>query len=81
VRPGRDADRSPLSIAEVKNEMELYSSPPCRQHGGSRQLYFYYYALIQGINKSLRLQHAWRKHAPTTFMGKSRGQNYDSMIV
>jgi hypothetical protein len=28
VRPGRDADRSPLSSAEVKNEEELYLLSP-----------------------------------------------------
>jgi hypothetical protein len=27
VRPGRNADHSPLSSAEVKNEQELYISP------------------------------------------------------
>jgi hypothetical protein len=34
ARPGRDADHSPLSSAEVVNEQELYtSSPPKRLHG------------------------------------------------
>jgi hypothetical protein len=33
ARPGHDADHSPLSSAEVKNEEELYSSPPKRLHG------------------------------------------------
>jgi hypothetical protein len=28
ARPGRDADHSPPSSAEVRNEQELYSSPP-----------------------------------------------------
>jgi hypothetical protein len=33
ARPGRDADHSPPSSAEVENEEELYSSPPKRLHG------------------------------------------------
>jgi hypothetical protein len=32
-RPGRDADPSPPSSAEVENEYELSSSPPKRLHG------------------------------------------------
>jgi hypothetical protein len=32
ARPGRDADHSPPSSAEVKNE-ELYLLPPKRHHG------------------------------------------------
>jgi hypothetical protein len=35
ARPGRDADHSSPSNAEVKNEQELYSSPTWRLHGGS----------------------------------------------
>jgi hypothetical protein len=33
ARPGRDADHSLPSSAEVENELELYSSPPKRLHG------------------------------------------------
>jgi hypothetical protein len=33
ARPGRDADHSPPSSAEVVNEYELYSSPSKRLHG------------------------------------------------
>jgi hypothetical protein len=42
ARPRRDADHSPPSSAEVKNE-ELYPSPPWRLHGGrgTDLLYFY----------------------------------------
>jgi hypothetical protein len=32
ARPGRDADHSPPSSAEVENEQELYSSPRKRAH-------------------------------------------------
>jgi hypothetical protein len=43
ARPGRDADHSPPSSAEVKNEQELYllsrHAPPWRVAG---QLYFYF---------------------------------------
>jgi hypothetical protein len=38
ARPERDADHSPYSSAEVKNE--LCSSPLWRLHGGSEQVYF-----------------------------------------
>jgi hypothetical protein len=33
LRPGRDADHSPPSSAEVKNEQELYLLSPTRLHG------------------------------------------------
>jgi hypothetical protein len=33
ARPGRDADHSHPSSAEVEYEQELYSSPPKRLHG------------------------------------------------
>jgi hypothetical protein len=33
ARPGRDADRSPPSSAEVTNEQELYLLFPKRFHG------------------------------------------------
>jgi hypothetical protein len=33
ARPGRDADHSPLSSAEVANEQELYILSPKRLHG------------------------------------------------
>jgi hypothetical protein len=46
VRPGRDADHSPLSSAEVMNEWELYllslQAPPWRVAG---QLCFYFYII------------------------------------
>jgi hypothetical protein len=32
-RPGREADHSPLSSAEVKNEWSYTSTPPKRPHG------------------------------------------------
>jgi hypothetical protein len=35
VLPGRDADHSPPSNAEVKNEYVLCFLSPCRLHGGS----------------------------------------------
>jgi hypothetical protein len=38
ARPGRDANHSPTSNAEVK---KLYSSPPCRLHGGSGTVLFF----------------------------------------
>jgi hypothetical protein len=44
ARPGRDADHSPPSNAEVKNEQELYllspHAPPWRVAG---QLYFFFF--------------------------------------
>jgi hypothetical protein len=46
ARPGRDADHSPPSSAEVKNEWELYllspQSPPWRV-AGSLYLYMFIY--------------------------------------
>jgi hypothetical protein len=38
VRPERDADHLSASSAEIKNEQELYSSPPSRLHGIAGQL-------------------------------------------
>jgi hypothetical protein len=40
--PGRGADHSPLSSADVKNKLELYSSPlnACMVSSGSALLYF-----------------------------------------
>jgi hypothetical protein len=40
ARPGSDADRSPPSSAEVKNEYELYLFHPCRVHGDSGTVLF-----------------------------------------
>jgi hypothetical protein len=42
VRPGHETDHSPPSSAEVKNEYELTSSPPLRQHG----VLWYCFALL-----------------------------------
>jgi hypothetical protein len=41
MRPGSDADHSPPSNTEVKNE-ELHPSSPWRLHGLAGQLYFYF---------------------------------------
>jgi hypothetical protein len=53
ARPGRDADRSPQSSAEVKNELELYllsrNMPPWRVAG---QLYFYW--IVKRSSENLR---------------------------
>jgi hypothetical protein len=43
---GRDADHTPRSSAEVKNEQELYSSPPWRLHGGSWTVLLCYFLKI-----------------------------------
>jgi hypothetical protein len=43
ARPGRDADYSRPSSAKVKNEIQLYSSSPCRLHGGSGTFLIYYW--------------------------------------
>jgi hypothetical protein len=44
ARPGRDADHSPPSSAEVKNEEELYLlSPHVPQWRAAGQLYFFFY--------------------------------------
>jgi hypothetical protein len=56
VRPGRDADHSPPSSAEVKNEQELYllspHVPPWRVAG---QLYFYKNIFLLLICRTLLL--------------------------
>jgi hypothetical protein len=41
ARPGRDADHSPPTCAEIKNDQELHSSPRLRLHDVAGQLYFY----------------------------------------
>jgi hypothetical protein len=51
ARPGRDADHSPPSSAEVKNEYELYllspNVPPWRVAG---QLYFFFYVQMDNYS-------------------------------
>jgi hypothetical protein len=48
ARPGRDADHSPPSSAEVKNEKELYLlSPPPSQLACSGQLYFFFFYFLK----------------------------------
>jgi len=63
---GRDTEHLPPSNAKVKNEYELYSSPPWHLHGIVGQLYFtdkhlqrddkipaFYLHNIQGILKQI----------------------------
>jgi hypothetical protein len=55
ARPGRDADHSPPSSAEIKNEQELYllspHSPPWRAAGS---LYFTLFVIyIQNMNTKI----------------------------
>jgi hypothetical protein len=42
ARPGRDADHSPPSSAEVKYEYELYLLSPRRLHGVQRDSLLYF---------------------------------------
>jgi hypothetical protein len=55
TRPGRDADHSPPSSAEVKNEQELYlfnlQAPPWRVAG---QLYCLLAHYIDGLQQLLQ---------------------------
>jgi hypothetical protein len=39
ARLGRNADHSPPSRAEVKNELQLYFSPPKQHHDGSGRVF------------------------------------------
>jgi hypothetical protein len=45
ARAGRNADQSPPSSAEVKNEKELYFLPPWGLHDIAGRLYFTFYFL------------------------------------
>jgi hypothetical protein len=47
TRPERDADHSPTSSAEIKNEDELYSSTPWRLHGGSGTTLLFYFIFVR----------------------------------
>jgi hypothetical protein len=39
VLPGREVNRPPQSIAEVKNEWSYYSTPPICLHGVDRDIF------------------------------------------
>jgi hypothetical protein len=45
-RPGRDADHSPLSSTDVKNEWSCTCNPPTRLHGMGREIFFIVVAKI-----------------------------------
>jgi hypothetical protein len=47
ARLGRDADHSPPFSAEVKNEWELYFSPPWRLHGVAGKFSFLYFYFLE----------------------------------
>jgi hypothetical protein len=49
ARPKYDADHSPPSTAEVKNELELYFLSPWRLHGGGRIAIFFLLEVLTSV--------------------------------
>jgi hypothetical protein len=55
ARPGRDAEHSPPSNAEVSNEYDLYTLSPWRLHGVTGQLHFYFTFISNGHSKYVNM--------------------------
>jgi hypothetical protein len=73
-RPGREADHSPPSSAEVKNTWSYTSTPPIRLHGvvlSSTQGQLYFYIIIIIIIIIINHTPSWKRNMQY-FIGKKK---------